>query len=373
VADPIDYPSRLRAALAAMQRQQATIERLERARNEPIAIVGLGCRFPGGASDPESFWRLLHDGVDAIREVPADRWDLGAHFDPQPGAAGKMYTRFGGFLDGVDQFDARFFQISRREAASMDPQQRLLMEVAWEALEDAGIPADRLLGSLTGVFVGLTVNDYAKLVCRDDLARIDPYYATGNVANIASGRLSYFLGLRGPSLTLDTACSSSLVAVHLACQSLRSGDSEMALAAGVNLMLLPDNSVAVSQARMLAADGRCKAFGPARRRLCARRGLRGGGAQAALPRRAGRRPGGGGDPRIRGAPGWRPQWSHRAQRTGSAGADQGCVRRRRRQAGGGRLPGSARDRHRAGRPRSRWRRWAPSIARVGHSLCWWVR
>lgn len=257
---PIDYPARLRAALAAMQQQQATIAQLESAQSEPIAVIGMGCRFPGGADDPESFWTLLRDGTDAIREVPVDRWPIDDYLDTNPDTPGTMSTRWGGFLDEVDRFDARFFRISPREAVSMDPQQRLLLEVSWAALEHAAIDPTRLSGTETGVFVGLTALDYAKVIYRDEVTRIDTYCATGNVANVASGRLSYFYGLRGPSLTVDTACSSSLVAVHLACQSLRSGESELALAAGVNLMLAPDGSIAVSRAHMLSPDGRCKAF-----------------------------------------------------------------------------------------------------------------
>ncbi|MDE3155805.1 MAG: LLM class flavin-dependent oxidoreductase [Acidobacteriota bacterium] len=257
---PLDYPARLRAALAALQKQQARIDQLERDRREPIAVVGMGCRFPGGADSPAAFWQMLRAGVDPIREVPADRWNVDDWFDPVPGTPGRTYTRWGGFLDGVDRFDARFFRISPREALGMDPQQRLLLEVAWEALEDAGVPPDSLGGSQTGVYVGLTTLDYAKVVYRTDFGRMDAYTATGNVANIAAGRLSYVLGLRGPSLAVDTACSSSLVAVHLACQGLLAGECDAALAAGVNLILTPDNTIAVSQARMLAPDGRCKTF-----------------------------------------------------------------------------------------------------------------
>lgn len=256
----VDYLAKLRAAAAAIQKQQATIARLEAAQSEPIAIIGMGCRFPGGADDPDAFWSLLANGVDAIREVPAERWSIDEFFDTDPDALGTMSTRWGGFLDGVDQFDARFFRISPREAISMDPQQRLLLEVSWAALEHAAIDPTRLSGSETGVFVGLTTLDYAKVIYRDDVAQLDTYCATGNVANVASGRLSYFYGFRGPSLTVDTACSSSLVAIHLACQSLRNGESTLALAAGVNLMLAPDNSIAVSRAHMLSPDGRCKTF-----------------------------------------------------------------------------------------------------------------
>jgi amino acid adenylation domain-containing protein len=231
------------------ERQQTT---------EPIAIIGIGCRFPG-ADGPQAFWRLLHDGVDAISEVPPDRWDIEGVYDPDPATPGKMSTRWGGFLERADMFDARFFGISPREATRMDPQQRILLEVAWEALEDAGHAPERLAGSSTGVFVGISSNDYA-LLQYGDPAAVDAYAGTGNAASIAANRLSYTLDLRGPSMAVDTACSSSLVAIHLACQSLSSGESSLALAGGVNLLLAPELTMTFSQARMMAADGRCKTF-----------------------------------------------------------------------------------------------------------------
>src|SRR5437763_7413364 len=228
---------------------------------EPIAVVGIGCRFPG-AKDPEAFWQLLRDGVDAISEVPADRWDINAFYDPNPGTPGKMSTRWGGFLEHVDQFDPHFFGIAPREASRMDPQQRLVLEVAWEALEDAGQAPHRLAGSPTGVFLGISGVDYSQLQIRygDFPFDIDAYAGTGNAHSIAANRLSYLLDLHGPSLSVDTACSSSLVAIHLACQSLRSGESTLALAGGVNLVLFPAMTVAFSQARMMASDGRSKTF-----------------------------------------------------------------------------------------------------------------
>jgi myxalamid-type polyketide synthase MxaC len=231
------------------------------ASTEPIAIVGLGCRFPGGADSPDAFWRLLRDGVDAISEVPADRWDVDAYHDPDPEGSGKMASRYGAFLDAVDQFDAAFFGIAPREAMAMDPQQRLLLEVAWEALERAGVAPGSLAGSLTGVFVGLSTTDYAQLqMAAGQADDIDIYFGTGSAVSVAAGRLSYVLGLQGPSMAIDTACSSALVAVHLACQSLRAGESDLALAGGVNVMLSPEASITFSRARMLAADGRCKTF-----------------------------------------------------------------------------------------------------------------
>lgn len=198
---------------------QARVEELERTRGEPIAIIGVGCRFPGGGDSPEAFWRLLHDGIDAITEVPKDRWDVEAFYDPDPDAPGKMSSRWGGFVTEVDRFDAEFFGISPREARSMDPQHRLLLEVAWEALENAGQPPDRLAGSRTGIYVGITNTDYQHLHLRSGgRDEIDGYVATGNASNAAGGRLAYQLGLQGPCMAIDSACSSSLLAVHLACQ-----------------------------------------------------------------------------------------------------------------------------------------------------------
>lgn len=225
---------------------------------EPIAVIGLGLRFPG-AEHPEEFWQLLRDGVDAIQEVPSDRWDQDSFYDPDPSANGKAITRWGGFLDRVDLFDPQFFGISPREAGRMDPQQRLLLEVAWEALEHAGLAVDKLAGTTTGVFVGISSYDYSSFQFEDP-QNIDAYSGTGNAHSIAANRLSYLLDLRGPSMAVDTACSSSLVAVHLACRSLQTGESNLALVGGVNLMLTPDLTITFSQARLMAADGRCKTF-----------------------------------------------------------------------------------------------------------------
>jgi epothilone polyketide synthase D len=228
-------------------------------KDDPIAIVGVGCRYPGGVRDVESFWRLLDEGIDAITEMPSERWDVDALYDPNPDAPGKISTRFGGFLREVDRFDPAFFGIAPKEAKSMDPQQRLLLEVAFEALEDAGQRTDQLIDTATGVFVGWMYNEYSTLYGRN-LEQFDGYVATGGAGSVASGRLSYLLGLKGPSITLDTACSSSLVAIHLACQSLRAGECEMALAGGVTLMLTPAVFVDFSRLRGLAPDGRCKSF-----------------------------------------------------------------------------------------------------------------
>ncbi|HEX9840752.1 MAG TPA: amino acid adenylation domain-containing protein [Anaerolineales bacterium] len=225
---------------------------------EPIAIIGLSCRFPK-APDPQAFWELLRNGVDAISEIPGDRWNVDSFYAPDPATPGKLTSRWGGFLETVDSFDPHFFGISPREAARMDPQQRLLMEVTWEALENALLPALSLSGSRTGVFIGISSYDYSRLQF-DDTDRIDAYAGTGNAHSIAANRVSYLLDLRGPSMAVDTACSSSLVAAHLACQSLRNGESDLALAGGVNLILTPELSITFSQARMLAPDGRCKTF-----------------------------------------------------------------------------------------------------------------
>ena len=228
------------------------------ANNEPIAIIGIGCRFPG-ANDPAAFWQLLRDGVDAIREVPVDRFDPHEFYDPDPAAPGKMNTRWGGFLEQVDQFDPNFFGISPREALGMDPQQRLLLEVTWEALQDAGQVPERLAGTQAGVFIGIATNDYGRLQW-NDLERIDAYAGTGNALSIAANRLSYLFDFRGPSLAIDTACSSSLVAVHMACSSLRNGESTLALAGGVNLILSPAIAINFTKAGAMAPDGRCKSF-----------------------------------------------------------------------------------------------------------------
>ncbi|MEQ8971993.1 MAG: type I polyketide synthase [Coleofasciculus sp. C1-SOL-03] len=225
---------------------------------EPIAIIGIGCRFPG-AKDPTAFWQLLRDGVDAITEIPTNRWDINELYDPNPEHPGKISSRYGGFLEQVDQFDPHVFGISPREALSMDPQQRLLLEVAWEALDDAGQVREHLAGSRTGVFIGISTNDYSRIYPAYQ-SQPQGYDLTGNSLNIAAGRLSYLFNFRGPSMAIDTACSSSLVAVHLACQSLWNGESTLALAGGVNLILSPIGTIALTHLNALSADGRCRTF-----------------------------------------------------------------------------------------------------------------
>lgn len=227
--------------------------------DEPIAIVAVSCRFPG-APNPEAFWDVLSGGVDAIREVPEDRFDIDEFYDPDPEAAGKIYTRFGGFLDGIDGFDPEFFGISPREALWIEPQQRLMLETVWEGLERAGYSPAALRGSRTGVFAGVAANEYAHLLSSESIDKIEPYFITGNALNAISGRVAFALGLEGPAMAVDTACSSALVAVHQACQALHSGDCDLAVAGGVNVLLSPVTTVAASRARMLSPVGRCKTF-----------------------------------------------------------------------------------------------------------------
>jgi acyl transferase domain-containing protein/protein-L-isoaspartate O-methyltransferase len=236
------------------------LQAIEYERSEPLAIIGMGCRFPGGANDPESLWTLLHEGVDAIREVPSDRWDVDAFYHPDPDTPGRMATRWGGFIEGPDRFDPKFFGIAPGEAITMDPQQRLLLETTWEALENAGVNPASLAGTATGVFVGVCNSDYAFHVLQAPRESITPYFASGLSHSVAAGRISYLLGLQGPSLTVDTSCSASLMAIHLACQSLRSRESDFALAGGVNVILNPEITIALSRSHMMAPDGRCKPF-----------------------------------------------------------------------------------------------------------------
>ncbi len=253
--------SPLKRAFLAIEELQTKLAAAQAAASEPIAIIGLGCRFPGDAVTPAAFWELLRSGRDAVAEVPAGRWPVGAFFDADPAVPGKMATRHGGFLGDVESFDPAYFGISPREAASMDPQHRLLLEVAWEALSAAGQKRERLAANPTGVFVGITTAEFGQLqLATEGLSALDAYHITGNALNAAAGRLAFVFGLHGPCMAVDTACSSSLVALHLACQSLRAGECETALAGGVNLILSPLGSIALSQGRVLSADGKAKTF-----------------------------------------------------------------------------------------------------------------
>jgi acyl transferase domain-containing protein len=254
-----DELSPVKRALLEIRDLRARLATAESAAREPVAIVGAGLRFPGGVRDLAGLWELLRSARDAIAEIPRDRWDIGAFYDEDADAPGKMFTRHGGFIDEADRFDAEFFGISPREAESMDPQQRILLETAWHAFEDAGIAPSALHGSQTGVFLGVCNNDYGRMLFAHP-ERIDPYFSPGNAGSVVAGRLSYFLGAHGPSIAVDTACSSSLVALHLAVQSLRTGECDLALAGGINLILSPEMNINFSKGRMMARDGRCKTF-----------------------------------------------------------------------------------------------------------------
>ncbi|WP_244433921.1 type I polyketide synthase [Azospirillum sp. B506] len=249
------------AAPAAVPAARPAPANINAGTADAIAIIGIGCRLPGGIDDPRTFWSRLMAGTDAVTEIPRDRWEIDAWYDPDPAAPGKISTRWMASLADIDRFDAGFFGIAPREARALDPQQRLLLEVAWEALEDAGLPADDLRGSRTGVFIGISASDYARRqLLSSDPRAIDAFAGTGTQFSATVGRISYTLGFQGPNMAIDTACSSSLVAIHLAFRSLRDGESDVALAGGVNLILSPENTVYFSKLGAMAPDGRCKPF-----------------------------------------------------------------------------------------------------------------
>jgi len=246
----------------SFKKTQNKLAELENARKEPIAIIGMGCRFPGGSENPEAFWNMLINGRNGRSEIPRERWDIEKYYDPDPYEPGKMHTRWASFLSDsiLSQFDVSFFGISPKESETLDPQQRLLLEVSWEAFENAGIAVDHLRDKQVGVYVGICSDDLKAALFGSDLNEVNQYTLTGISFSCASGRLSYFMNLNGPNFAVDTACSSSMVALDLACQGLRNNKADMALVAGVNLLMTPSAFVYFTKLGALSPDGRCKTF-----------------------------------------------------------------------------------------------------------------
>lgn len=258
MSDKAKQQALMRRALEELRELRAQLADYRQRDCQPVAVLGIGCRFPGGCDSPEALWQFLAEGRNAKTEVPADRWNWPDYYRAEAPAPGKISTRYGAFIDGIDRFDAHFFNITAREAEQMDPQQRLLLQSSWQALERSGIDPKKLRDSRTGIFIGCMTQEYSELIRSD--AAIDMHTGSGNAPSVIAGRLAYYYGSQGPALVVDTACSSSLMAVHLAVESLRRGESDLALAGGVNLQLSPRSGITESQAMMLAADGLCKTF-----------------------------------------------------------------------------------------------------------------
>ncbi|MDH5548006.1 MAG: polyketide synthase, partial [Gammaproteobacteria bacterium] len=259
--DEIDFRKLLEKSYFEISRLKSDLKKYSSKNAEPIAITGVACRFPGNVTDTESYWQLLVDGVDAVSEIPDNRWPADELFDTDKSADGKIYTKYGAFLDNIENFDPLVFGISPREAEGLDPQQRLLLETAWESLESSCAPIDSYKNSKTGVFVGMSTDDYLRLSVKSpDAAIFNSHVALGTTRSIAAGRISHTFGFHGPAIQVDTSCSSSMVALHLGIQSLRQGETNTALVGAVNLMLTPDATIGLCRLNALSPSGRCQTF-----------------------------------------------------------------------------------------------------------------